>query len=294
MPCIKSALKSAANSLAAYSESSVLDSEVLLCKVLETSRTYLRTWPDKPLTAHQLSNFEALIAKRQQGVPIAYLIGSREFWSRDFSVTSAVLIPRPDTECLIELSLQLIPPNKPVKIIDLGTGSGIIAITLAAERPQAQLSATDISLLALHVAQLNAQKHHTHIQFYQSDWFANVPEGKFDIIVSNPPYIAADDSHLQTGDLRFEPQQALVASDQGLRDIKIIAESARYYLEIGGYLLIEHGYNQEQQVQAIFNHSGYHKIQTYQDLSGQPRVTVGYNPISKDSTHDLKRNPNPA
>ncbi|MDP2904203.1 MAG: peptide chain release factor N(5)-glutamine methyltransferase [Methylovulum sp.] len=275
MQSIKTVLTTAADTLAAYSESPVLDAEVLLGKVLEKPRAYLRTWPDKTLAANQTTAFEGLITKRQQGMPIAYIIGYREFWSRDFSVTPAVLIPRPDTECLIELSLQLIPSNKPVRIIDLGTGSGIIAVTLAAERPQAHVSATDISPSALHIAQHNAQKHHTNVQFYQSDWLTDVPDIKFGLIVSNPPYIDANDGHLRTGDLRFEPQQALIAAEQGLRDIKIIAESARQYLETGGHLLVEHGYDQEQQVQTIFNRSGYHHVQTYRDLSGQPRVTVG-------------------
>jgi len=275
MQRIQSVLTTAADTLAASSESPVLDAEVLLCRVLGKPRSYLRAWPDKRLETAQITAFETLITKRQKGLPIAYITGSREFWSRDFTVTPDVLIPRPDTECLIELSLQLIPVHKPFKIIDLGTGSGIIAVTLASERPQAQVSATDLSPAALHIAQHNARKHHVDIRFYQSDWFTEVPDAKFDLVVSNPPYIAVDDHHLRAGDLRFEPQQALVATEQGLRDIKIIAESARYYLEAGGHLLIEHGYNQQQHVQAIFNNCGYHHVRTHQDLSGQPRVTIG-------------------
>jgi release factor glutamine methyltransferase len=254
----------------------LLDAEVLLCLALNKQRSYLRTWPDQQLQPEHLAAFKALLKQRQKGMPVAYITGNREFWSRDFQVTPDVLIPRPDTELLIELSLNLIPANGPAKIIDLGTGSGIIAITLAAERPHAQISATDFSLAALRIAQLNADKHHiSNIQFYRSDWFADIPDIKFNLIISNPPYIAEDDRHLQQGDVRFEPQTALCAADQGLRDIKTIADAARHYLEPCGHLLIEHGYDQQHQVQALFKDLHYDKVQTYTDLSGQPRVTYG-------------------
>lgn len=269
-------LRDAADALAPVSDSALLDAEVLLCLALSKPRSHLRAWPDKPLQPEHLSAFRALLEQRQKGVPIAYITGNREFWSRDFLVTPEVLIPRPDTELLIELSLNLIPTNEPFKIIDLGTGSGIIAITLAAELPHAQLSATDFSPAALRIAQLNAEKHHIdNIKFYQSDWFANLPPTKFNLIISNPPYIAEDDRHLQQGDVRFEPRTALSAAEQGLSDIKIIADTARSYLEPGGHLLIEHGYDQQQQVQALFKNLHYDKVQTYTDLSGQPRVTYG-------------------
>jgi release factor glutamine methyltransferase len=273
---IKSALTLAVDTLASISDSALLDAEVLLCLALNQPRPHLRAWPDKPLQPEQLAAFLALLAQRQQGIPIAYITGNREFWSRDFLVSPDVLIPRPDTELLIELSLKLIAADEPAKIIDLGTGSGIIAIILAAERPQAQLSATDFSVAALRIAQLNADKHHiSNIEFYQSNWFDNVPNTKFKLIISNPPYIAEDDIHLQQGDVRFEPQTALSAPKQGLADIRIIAEAGRHYLELGGHLLIEHGYNQQQQVQALFKDLHYDKVQTYTDLSGQPRVTYG-------------------
>ena len=276
MHSIKSVLAEAADTLAAVSDSALLDAEVLLCLALNKQRSYLRAWPDQQLQPEHLTAFKALLEQRQKGMPVAYITGNREFWSRDFQVTPDVLIPRPDTELLIELSLNLIPANEPAKIIDLGTGSGIIAITLAAERPHAQISATDFSLAALRIAQLNADKHHiNNIQFYQSDWFADIPDTKFNLIISNPPYIAEDDSHLQQGDVRFEPQTALCAAEQGLRDIKIIADAARNYLEPCGHLLIEHGYDQQQQVQALFKDLHYDKVQTYTDLSGQPRVTYG-------------------
>lgn len=273
---IKSVLMEAAGTLASVSDSALLDAEILLCQALNQPRSHLRAWPDKPLQPEHLTAFRALIEQRQQGAPIAYITGNREFWSRDFQVTPDVLIPRPDTELLIELSLKLIPANKPTRAIDLGTGSGIIAITLAAERPHAQICATDFSLAALGIARLNADKHQiNNIAFYHSDWFADIPATKFNLIVSNPPYIAEDDSHLQQGDVRFEPQTALCAAEQGLADIRIIADTARNYLEPCGHLLIEHGYNQQQQVQALFKDLHYDKVQTYKDLSGQPRVTYG-------------------
>lgn len=276
MPQIKAILGEASRLLAASSDSAALDAEVLLCLVLGKERSYLRAWPDKEMQPEDTTRFWLLIQQRQNGMPVAYITGNREFWSRTFLVTPDVLIPRPDTELLIELSLKLIPKDKPVKIIDLGTGSGIIAITLAAERPEAQVSATDLSLAALSVAKLNADKHETkHIQFYQSNWLANVDEEKFNIIVTNPPYIAENDSHLRQGDIRFEPQSALCADDQGLSDIKIIAETARNHLESGGHLLIEHGYDQQHQVQSIFKDFHYDNVQTVTDLSGQPRVTYG-------------------
>lgn len=280
MHSIKSVLADAVYTLDLVTDSALLDAEVLLCLALNKPRSHLRAWPDKPLQPEQLATFTALLEQRQKGIPIAYITGNREFWSRDFQVSPDVLIPRPDTELLIELSLQLIPADEPFKIIDLGTGSGIIAITLAVERPHAQISATDISVAALRIARLNADRHKiNNVQFYQSNWYSNVPDSKFNLIISNPPYIAEDDSHLQQGDVRFEPQTALCAAEQGLSDIKIIATLARNHLELDGNLLIEHGYDQQQQVQALFKDLHYDKVQTYKDLSGQPRVTYGlWNP----------------
>jgi release factor glutamine methyltransferase len=276
MHSIKSALIEATRTLESSSDSAALDAEILLCLTIDKDRSYLRAWPDRQLQPEQTARFWTLLKERQKGTPIAYITGNREFWSRDFHVTSDVLIPRPDTELLIELSLKLIPPDKPVKIIDLGTGSGILAITLAAERPYAHVSATDFSLAALSIAKLNANKHYTNnIQFYQSNWFANVPYTKFNLIVSNPPYIAENDCHLLQGDIRFEPRTALCAAEQGLSDIKIIADTARNWLEPAGHLLIEHGYDQQHQVQAIFENFHYDNVQTVTDLSGQPRVTYG-------------------
>lgn len=279
MPTIKTLLAHAANALTSHSDSPLLDAEVLLGFVLNKPRTYLRAWCDNTLTDQQLAAFSDLIKQRQQGTPIAYLTGTREFWSRDFMVTPDVLIPRPDTELLIELSLELIPENQTIKLIDLGTGSGIIAVTLAAERPNAHVTAVDASLAALSIAKHNARQHRlTNLEFYQSDWFSNVPNSLFDLVISNPPYIDSDDEHLKQGDVRFEPKAALIAKDHGLCDIRIIADKARNYLKPAGHLLIEHGYNQASQVQAIFTALAYDKVQSYQDLSGQPRVTYGRKP----------------
>jgi release factor glutamine methyltransferase len=276
MQCIQSLLNSAKNKLVTSSDSASLDAEVLLCKVLGKQRSYLRAWPEKVLNATEIAAYWRLCEQRQQGHPISYITGQKEFWSRDFVVTPDVLIPRPDTEILIELALNLTPNHQSTKIIDLGTGSGIIAITLAAERPMAEIIATDLSSAALECAQENATRHNiSNIRFIRSDWFSHLADGGFDFIISNPPYIAEDDDHLEQGDLRFEPISALRAADNGLSDIKIIATEARFHLNSGGHLLIEHGYNQELQVQKLFTDLNYHQVVTYRDYAGQPRATLG-------------------
>lgn len=273
---IQNLLQTASSQLAATSDSAMLDAEVLLCHCLHKNRSYLRAWPDKQLDAEQCRAFQALIAKRSDGWPVAYLTEQREFWSRNFKVSPEVLIPRPDSELMIELCLPLLPETEPVKVIDLGTGSGILAITLAAERPKAQVFATDISSSALKIATENAATLNIHnISFKLSNWFANVTEHNFDLIISNPPYIADHDPHLQQGDVRFEPQSALISAENGLQDIRLLAEQARHHLKNQGRLLIEHGYNQQAEVQAILTQFNYQQISTHQDLSGQPRITSG-------------------
>ena len=273
---IKTLLNQATEALCHVSESPLLDAEVILCTVLGKDRSYLRAWPEQAIDAQVIETYQIMLNARQHGKPIAYITGHREFWSRDFQVSPAVLIPRPDTELLIELSLALIPATQPYQIIDLGTGSGIIAITLAAERPSALISACDVSEAALPIAKANAVKHKVErIQFYRSHWFDSVPQGQFDLIVSNPPYLSEDDDHLHQGDLRFEPLTALISGKQGLNDINTIAKTARPRLKHNGYLLVEHGYNQQKDVQNIFRSLGYGNIQTHTDLSGQPRVTCG-------------------
>lgn len=276
MTTIATLLREALPLLSDNSDSAALDAEILLCLALEKPRSHLRAWPDRKPEPDQIRHFQALLQQRRQGAPVAYLTGRREFWSRDFQVTPDVLIPRPETELLIEISLTLLPKDQPARLIDLGTGSGIIAITLAKELPQAEVTATDLSPAALNIAQRNAAEHRAyHLRFLHSDWFASVPPATFDLVISNPPYIAENDSHLKQGDVRFEPRTALTAPSQGLADIRTIAGEARRYLRTGGHLLIEHGYDQEQAVQSIFRDMGYDKVRTYKDLSGQPRATYG-------------------
>lgn len=264
------------NKLQQISTSATLDTEVLLCWILHKERSYLRTWPEKFLSTSQITAFQALLNQRVDGVPIAYLIGKREFWSREFKITPEVLIPRPDTELLIETSLNLLSKIPAPKILDLGTGSGIIAITLAIELPYIQVLAVDKSTAALNIARENANIHKcNNIEFQVSSWLQNIPLQKFALIVSNPPYIAATDPHLQIGDLRFEPQTALTSGIAGLDAITEIVINAAQYLTCNGWLLIEHGCTQKSAVQTLFQQYGYQNIQTYQDLSLLPRVTVG-------------------
>lgn len=277
MKTIRTALDWAIELLAGHSATARLDSEVLLCHILGKERSFLRAWPEHPLSDDQAQNFFTLTEQRRQGIPVAYLTGVREFWSREFKVNPAVLIPRPDTELLIELCLNLIPIDaEPFNILDLGTGSGIIAVTLAAERPKARVYACDSSAEALAVARQNAAHHRQdRIQFFQSNWFERLPARQFDIIASNPPYIAEGDRHLASGDLRFEPRSALVAANQGLADIAEIAASAKSYFSKPGHLLIEHGYDQQAALQDLFIGLGYQEVVTHADLSGNPRVTYG-------------------
>ena len=276
MTAIATLLREAISILNGNSASAALDAEILLCLALDKPRAYLRAWPERVPETNQTRHFQTLLQQRRQGTPVAYLTGQREFWSRDFQVTSDVLIPRPETELLIEIGLTLLPRDMPAKIIDLGTGSGIIAITLAKELPQANVTATDWSPSALQVARHNAAEHQAdHIRFLHSNWFASVPPEKFDLVISNPPYIAEDDSHLDQGDVRFEPRTALTAPGHGLADIQTRAGAALHYLKSDGHLLIEHGYDQQQAVQSIFRDLGYDNVRTYKDLSGQPRATYG-------------------
>lgn len=273
---IEHLLAGATARLAPLSDTARLDAEVLLCHCLNKSRSFLRAWPEHRPNPDQINHYETLIAQRALGQPVAYLTGQREFWSREFEVGPTVLIPRPDTELLVELSLNLLPADHPCKLIDLGTGSGILAITLAAERPLAEVIATDISPAALDIAQRNAQRLNlTNIRFFISHWFTTVSERNFDLVISNPPYIADDDPHLQQGDVRFEPHTALVSAENGLKDIRLIATQARQHLKNGGRLLVEHGYAQQAEVQALFEQLNYRQVMTHHDLAGNPRVTSG-------------------
>ncbi len=276
MTDIQTTLETATKLLTEISDSAALDAEVLLCFILGKSRSFLRAWPEKQLLSEEAQKFKQLLKQRHQGVPIAYITESREFWSREFYVTPDVLIPRPDTELLIELSLNLIADKPSARLIDLGTGSGNIAITLAAERPDIQIFATDLSEKALKIAKQNAQAHGiNNINFIQSSWFEEVTQSEFDLVISNPPYIAESDPHLLRGDVRFEPESALIAEKQGLKDIVSISNQARRFLKSDGILLIEHGFDQQSQVQLLFSKLNYKGIESYHDLSGNPRVTTG-------------------
>ncbi len=262
------------------SDSPRLDAECLLGFVLQQPTVYLRTWPDKVLTSSQLEQFLKQLQRREQGEPIAYIIALREFWSLDLHVSAATLIPRPETELLVEEVLDIAALQPLSRILDLGTGSGAIAVALATEfsklqsdRPPPQITATDISSAALRVARANAKKHQQSIHFIESDWFSNIPPQQFDVIVSNPPYIERDDVHLTQGDVRFEPLNALVSGHDGLDAIRLIVQQAQNWLKPGGWLLFEHGYQQGEAVATLLQHSAFTHVQTRQDLAKNDRVT---------------------
>lgn len=257
-----------------------LEAEILLGYVLNKNRAYLFAHPEVLLNQQQFKSYQNLLNQRDQGVPIAYLIGEREFWSLNLKVNEHTLIPRHETELLVELALEKIDDSADTCILELGTGSGAISLALAKEKPHWQIIACDINEEALHVAKENAAYHQlNNISFYHSNWFSKIPQRQYDAIVSNPPYIADDDPHLKKGDLRFEPQKALVSGQKGLADLQWIIEQGYDYLLPNGILLLEHGYDQKLNVQAILNKLGYKKVQTWQDMQGQDRVTEGIRPI---------------
>lgn len=257
------------------SSSATLDAQLLLAHTLGKTQTYLIAWPEAIISEEDFKAFSDLIASRKAGQPIAYLTGSKEFWSLDFKVTPDVLIPRPDTELLVETVLNLCNDIPKARILDLGTGSGAIAVALASELPNATIVATDFSEKALPVAKENAAKHRIeNIEFIQSDWYAGIPVQPFDFIVSNPPYIRNDDPHLQT-DIRFEPHSALVAEENGLADIEKIVSDVSQYLTNGGYLLIEHGFDQSQEVLAILSKQ-FSETRTLKDYANNDRLSIGH------------------
>lgn len=256
-----------------------IDVELLLTKVLNITRANLKAYPERELSPEEQTTFTSLLDRRIKGEPIAYLIGHKEFWSLDFVITPDVLIPRADTELLVEIALEMLEGKKNLRVLDLGTGSGAIALSIASERPDITVVATDLSAEALQIAKLNAKHFHlTNVEFALGNWFdaiANEANPIFDMILSNPPYIAKFDPHLSRGDLRFEPNKALVAGLEGMDDLRLIIDQAAKYLAIGGALLVEHGYDQEKSVTEEFLQAGFDNITTYKDLSGIPRVTVG-------------------
>jgi release factor glutamine methyltransferase len=250
------------------------DAEILLGHVLEKPRAWLYAHGDDDVSDTAVGLFRTLLKRRGEGMPIAYLIGHREFWTLDLMVTPQVLIPRPETELLVELALRHIPQSEKVDIADLGTGSGAIALALARERPQSLLVAADASEAALSVARNNAERLGIrNVEFVKSDWFAGLNDALFDVIVSNPPYIALDDAHLSRGDLRFEPRGALVSGVDGLDSIRCIIRDAPRHLKSRGRLLIEHGFDQGEAVRELFAQRGFVDVSTRRDSEARERVT---------------------
>ncbi|GGX84096.1 peptide chain release factor N(5)-glutamine methyltransferase [Massilia dura] len=250
-----------------------VDQRILLCHALGITRTALITQPDRALTDEEAARVSALLQRRIDGEPVAYLVGKREFYGLDFTVGPGVLIPRPETELLVELALERLPPR--ARVLDMGTGSGAIAVAIAHARPDAQVTALDVSPAALAIAARNAALNGVSVRCLHSDWFTAVTDETFDIIVSNPPYIAAGDRHLSEGDLRFEPPGALTDHADGLSALRTIVAGAPAHLVPGGWLLMEHGYDQSVAVQALLAGQCYADVQSWHDLAGIARVTGG-------------------
>lgn len=258
------------------SDSPSLDAAVLLCHALDKPRSFLLTWPEKILEEEQLKRFEHILSRRIDGEPVAYIIGEREFWSLPLAVSPSTLIPRPDTERLVEIALDK-AADTPGDILDLGTGTGAIAIALASELPQRKVWGVDLKTEAKELATRNAERlGFTNTEFHAGSWFEPIEAGtQFALIVSNPPYIEKTDPHLTQGDVRFEPLSALVAEENGLADIKHIAKNALAYLMTGGWLMFEHGYDQGGAVREILSSLGYDQVETFKDYGDNDRVTIG-------------------
>jgi release factor glutamine methyltransferase len=253
-----------------------VDAKALLAHVLGCNRAWLAAHEDDTLTPDQANQFEALGRRRRDGEPVAYLTGTREFWSLTLAVTPDVLIPRPETETLVEFALSKLPRDREVRVLDLGTGSGAIALALAHDRPQASVLASDNSDAALAVARGNARRLDlSNVAFTTADWYAGIPMESWDMIVSNPPYIGAVDPHLQQGDLRFEPVAALSSGVDGLAALRVVVGGARERLVAGGWLVVEHGYGQSDAVQALFRAAGFSDLVSLRDIAGISRVVAG-------------------
>lgn len=269
-----------------------IEVQCLLQVVLQVSRAYLLTHPEQILNAEQMAHVTALFERRLRGEPIAYILGEREFFGLNFKVTPATLIPRADTELLVELALQRIPQSLPspqpspacgrgslFRVLDLGTGSGALALAIAHARPDIEVTAVDASPKALDVARENAQRLNIgNVSLLRSDWFATLADERFDLIVSNPPYIADGDAHLTQCDLRFEPRAALASGADGLDDIRRIVAGAKQHLNHGGWLLFEHGYDQAERARELLRQNGYAGIFSARDLAGIERASGGMNP----------------
>ncbi|PKG99177.1 peptide chain release factor N(5)-glutamine methyltransferase [Paraglaciecola sp. MB-3u-78] len=255
--------------------SSVIDSKVLLAACLQREVVYLHTWPERLLDAIQIKLFQEYISQRSLGHPVAHIIGYRDFWSLRLKVSPATLIPRPETELLIEIVLNL-TLGADSKVLDLGTGTGAIALALATENPHWLVTGIDKSSQAVALATDNASMHQLErVKFIQSDWFAAVEHRQFDLIVTNPPYIEDNNHYLQQGDVRFEPSSALTSGEDGLDDIRSIVSQSKSFLTDSGWLVIEHGYQQSRQVTDILRAHGFNQIRSELDLNGLPRVTIG-------------------
>ena len=252
-----------------------LEARMLFEQVLGKNSAWLIAHGDEPAGAGAEQAFAALAKRRRQGEPVAYILGRREFYGLEFRVAPGVLIPRPETELLADLALARIPAETALRVLDLGTGSGTIAVALARERPLAQVTAADVDPAALEFARSNARHHGVSVRFLCGDWFEALADETFDLIASNPPYIAAGDPHLAAGDVRFEPPGALLGGADGLACIRAIVAGARAHLCSGGWLLFEHGYDQAETCRALLQAHGYTGVQTWPDLAGIPRVSGG-------------------
>jgi release factor glutamine methyltransferase len=258
------------------SDTAQLDAEVLLAHALGKTRSHLHAWPEKLLSAEQQSQFQQLLQARTRGEPVAYLTGQREFWSLPLGLTPATLIPRPETETLVALALEVIPADSAALIADLGTGSGAIALAIAHERPRCRLLATDISPAAIETAAANArQLGINNIEFHTGDWCEALAGRQCDVIVSNPPYIRNTDPHLQSGDVRFEPRSALAAGPEGMDDLEKITRCAGHHLRTSGWLLMEHGYDQGRQAIHLLEANGFQAVTDHADDAGLSRVVMG-------------------
>ena len=267
-------LRQAASELSA-SESPKRDAEILLEFVTGKARTYLLAFGETQLSAEQEAQLATLLARRKTGEPVARLVGEREFWSLPLYVSPATLIPRPDTECLVEQALSRLPAQA-CRILDLGTGTGAIALALASERPDCEVTAVDVMPDAVALAQRNvARLGFPNVTVLQSSWFSALDNRTFGMIVSNPPYIDEHDPHLTQGDVRFEPLTALVAANEGLADIVHIVTTSRQHLLPGGWLLVEHGWTQGDAVRDVFIAAGYRAVETCRDYGGNDRLTLG-------------------
>jgi release factor glutamine methyltransferase len=262
----------------AFGESPRADADALLCHLLDCRRSYLMTWPERTLDAAQQATLQAWLTRRLNGEPIAHLIGEREFWSLPLKVSPATLIPRPDTELLVEQALSRLPAG-PCRLLDLGTGTGAIALALKSERPGDDIWALDLMPDAVALARENSRALSLPLTLLAGSWFAPLAElttpPRFDLIVSNPPYIDPDDEHLAQGDVRFEPRSALVADEQGLADLRQIVAQSPDYLLAGGWLLLEHGWTQGEAVRNLLLQQGYQRVATIRDYGDNERVTLG-------------------